>query len=107
MTWNAEMINTRTGRRSNLVHVLSLLPPVVERFSTVRRRIARVNGRGPDSVTAMQRVLIAGLGDTGVLTAIKLARDFEVTGVSVKPGLLSGQELGVRLARPADWARDY
>ncbi len=55
----------------------------------------------------MQRVLIAGLGDTGVLTAIKLARHFEVTGVSAKPGLLSGQELGVRVARPQEWARDY
>lgn len=55
----------------------------------------------------MQRVLIAGLGDTGVLTAIKLARHFEVTGISAKPGLLSGQELGVRIARPQEWARDY
>ncbi|WP_395309349.1 FAD-dependent oxidoreductase [Mycobacterium sp. AMU20-3851] len=55
----------------------------------------------------MQRVLIAGLGDTGVLTAVKLARHFEVTGVSAKPGLLSGQELGVRVARPQEWARDY
>jgi NADH dehydrogenase FAD-containing subunit len=52
-------------------------------------------------------LLIAGLGDAGVLTAIRLAREFEVTGISVKPGLISGQELGVRLARPADWARDY
>lgn len=55
------------------------------------------------------RVLIAGLGDSGLLTAIHLAghRDLEVVGVSAKPGLVSGQELGMRLARPEDWARDY
>ncbi|WP_068270515.1 FAD-dependent oxidoreductase [Aldersonia kunmingensis] len=53
------------------------------------------------------RVVVAGLGDTGVLTAIHLARDFDVVGVSVKPGLLSGQELGTRLSRPEAWARDY
>ncbi len=54
-----------------------------------------------------RRVVIAGLGDTGVLTAIRLARQADVVGISVKPGLVSGQELGVRLARPDDWARDY
>lgn len=53
------------------------------------------------------RVVIAGLGDAGVLTAIRLARRMDVIGVSVKPALVSGQELGVRLARPDDWARDY
>lgn len=52
-------------------------------------------------------VLIAGLGDTGLLTAIHLARHCDVVGVSVKPGLVSGQELGPRLARPDEWARDY
>ncbi|KWX21662.1 pyridine nucleotide-disulfide oxidoreductase [Mycolicibacterium wolinskyi] len=54
-----------------------------------------------------KRVLIAGFGDTGVLTAIRLARRFDVVGISVNPGLVSGQEVGVRLARPDDWARDY
>lgn len=52
-------------------------------------------------------MVIAGLGDTGVLTAIRLARRFDVVGVSVNPGLVSGQEVGVRLARPDVWARDY
>lgn len=47
-----------------------------------------------------KRVVIAGLGDVGVLTAIRLAPHFEVVGISAKPGLVSGQELGVRLARP-------
>lgn len=54
-----------------------------------------------------KRVVIAGLGDTGVLVAIHLARRFEVVGISTKPGLVSGQELGLRLARPEEWARDY
>lgn len=54
-----------------------------------------------------RRVVIAGLGDVGLLTAIRLAPHADVVGISVKPGLVSGQELGVRLARPDDWARDY
>jgi apoptosis-inducing factor 2 len=53
-----------------------------------------------------KRVVIAGLGDSGVLTAIQLARRAEVVGISVKPALVSGQELGLRLSRPDDWARD-
>jgi len=53
------------------------------------------------------RVVVAGLGDTGVLTAIHLARHADVVGISAKPGLVSGQELGLRLARPGEWARDY
>src|ERR1700759_1959535 len=52
-----------------------------------------------------RRVVIAGLGDSGVLTAIRLARHAEVVGISAKPALVSGQELGWRLARPRDWAR--
>ncbi len=54
------------------------------------------------------RVVVAGLGDSGLLTAIHLARaDVDVVGISSKPGLVSGQELGLRLARPEAWARDY
>ncbi|WP_370331274.1 FAD-dependent oxidoreductase [Mycolicibacterium hippocampi] len=52
-----------------------------------------------------RRVIIAGLGDIGVLTAIKLAKHADVVGISAKPGLVSGQELGWRLARPDEWAR--
>lgn len=54
-----------------------------------------------------RRVVVAGLGDVGVLTAIRLARSADVVGISAKPGLVSGQELGARLTRPAQWARDY
>ncbi|MFF2554311.1 FAD-dependent oxidoreductase [Nocardia sp. NPDC058058] len=53
------------------------------------------------------RVLVAGLGDTGLLTAIHLAKHVDVVGISAKPGLVSGQELGMRLSRPGEWARDY
>lgn len=54
----------------------------------------------------MATVLIAGLGDIGLLTAIRLSRHADVVGISAKPELVSGQELGLRLARPDDWARD-
>jgi NADH dehydrogenase FAD-containing subunit len=54
-----------------------------------------------------ERVVVAGLGDVGILTAIRLSRHADVVGISVKPALVSGQELGVRLSRPDDWARDY
>jgi hypothetical protein len=40
------------------------------------------------------------LGDTGVLTALKLAKRFEVTGNLGETGSLSGQELGVRWPGP-------
>ena len=53
------------------------------------------------------RVVIAGLGDTGVLTAVRLSRRYDVVGISAKPALVSGQELGLRLTRPDRWARDY
>lgn len=58
---------------------------------------------------ARTRVLVAGLGDTGVLAAGALARhrDLAVTGVSPTTGLVSGQELGLRLRDPDAWSRDY
>jgi NADH dehydrogenase FAD-containing subunit len=58
-------------------------------------------------VVSRKRVVIAGLGDSGILTAIRLARHVDVVGISVKTALVSGQELGIRLSRPDDWARDY
>ncbi len=47
------------------------------------------------------------MGDTGVLVSTHLGRSFEVTGVSTKPALVSGQELGTRLADPEAWRRNY
>ena len=55
----------------------------------------------------MTRVVVAGLGDSGILTAMRLARHVDVVGISSKTALVSGQELGIRLSRPDDWARDY
>ena len=54
-----------------------------------------------------KRVVIAGLGDTGLLVALALHPEFEVVGVSPKPCLVSGQELGSRLAKPDEWRRNY
>jgi NADH dehydrogenase FAD-containing subunit len=54
--------------------------------------------------------VIAGLGDSGLLTAINLAKHsdrLDVVGISTKPELVSGQELGMRISRPEKWARDY
>lgn len=62
---------------------------------------------GQDNGMNRKRVIVAGLGDTGVLAAIRLSRHADVVGISAKPALVSGQELGVRLSRPHDWARDY
>lgn len=53
------------------------------------------------------RIVVAGLGDTGLLTAIHLSASADVVGISAKPEMISGQELGMRLARPEDWQRDY
>lgn len=53
------------------------------------------------------RVVIAGLGDSGLLTAIHLARHVDVVGISGRPGLVSGKELGTRLTQPQAWARDH
>lgn len=61
----------------------------------------------PPESMGRKRVVVAGLGDSGLLTAIRLAPHADVVGISVKPGLVSGQELGMRLARPEVWARDY
>lgn len=54
-----------------------------------------------------RRVVIVGMGDTGVLVAIHLAKRADVVGIATKPGLVSGQELGLRLAHPRVWERDY
>lgn len=50
-----------------------------------------------------QRVVILGCGDTGLLTAVRMPRRASVTVVAPKGGMVSGQELGLRLARPRTW----
>ena len=52
-------------------------------------------------------VLVAGLGDTGVLVATRLSRSCHVIGVSTRPALVSGQELGTRLIDLPRWKRTY
>lgn len=52
-------------------------------------------------------VLVAGLGDTGVLVATRLSRSCDVIGVSTRPALMSGQELGTRLTDLSRWRRTY
>ena len=54
-----------------------------------------------------KRVVIAGFGDTGVLVAIHLSGAADIVGISPKPCLVSGQELGTRLTDPEAWRRDY
>ena len=45
------------------------------------------------TATAPPRVVIIGMGDTGVLVATHLGRSAEVVGISTRPALVSGQEL--------------
>ncbi len=56
---------------------------------------------------ARARVVVAGMGDTGVLVATRLARTCDVVGISTRPALVSGQELGNRLTDPERWRRSY
>ncbi len=48
-----------------------------------------------------------GFGDTGVLVALTLGARFELVAINPKPCLVSGQELGHRLAHTGEWSRDY
>ena len=64
-------------------------------------------GGGRQRSRAPHRVVVAGLGDTGVLVAVHLRRGFDVVGISTRPALVSGQELGTRLADPARWRQNY
>ena len=52
-------------------------------------------------------MVVAGLGDTGVMIATRLSRTCDVVGVATRPALVSGQELGFRLTDPDRWRRTY
>lgn len=52
-------------------------------------------------------VVVAGLGDTGVIVATRLARSCHVIAVTTRPALLSGQELGMRLVDTERWKHNY
>jgi NADH dehydrogenase FAD-containing subunit len=51
-------------------------------------------------------IVIVGMGETGVLTAMQLD-GCDVVGVATKAALVSGQELGLRLVAPKAWKNDY
>ena len=53
------------------------------------------------------KIVIAGFGDTGVLTAAHLGAKYDITAISTKPLLVSGQELGARLSRLSEWKTNY
>ena len=52
-------------------------------------------------------VVVAGLGDTGILVATRLSRSYRVIAVTTRPALVSGQELGARLTDPERWKHSY
>ncbi len=52
-------------------------------------------------------MVVAGMGDTGVPIAVRLARRCDVVGISTRPALVSGQELGTRLSQPQQWRSSY
>lgn len=54
-------------------------------------------------------IAIAGFGDTGLLTAINLAKhkQYDIVGITPKPCLVSGQELGARITEPTQWKKNY
>lgn len=52
-------------------------------------------------------VVIIGFGDSGLLVAAYLRKRYRITGITPKPCLVSGQELGMRLSRPERWKTKY
>ena len=70
------------------------------------RRTARADDGG-DVTPARPVVVVAGLGDTGILVATRLSASCDVVAVSPRPALVSGQELGTRLVDPDRWQRTY
>ena len=105
------------GTVAMLAMFLGASIPMMEQRSLERRptyqevidRVPMLRSPAPAQARGMTgaRVVVAGLGDTGLLTSIHLAGRADVVGISAKPGLVSGQELGVRLTRPDDWAKRY
>lgn len=56
------------------------------------------------------RVVVAGLGDTGLIAAVNLARyhrTLDVVGISTTSTWLGGRDVGLRLAQPGRWAGQY
>jgi apoptosis-inducing factor 2 len=82
--------------------------PVVARRSSARiPKPIRTPYQEDKADPLKKRVVIAGFGDTGLLVAVNLGNDFDIVGISPKPCLVSGQELGMRLTQPQVWKQDY
>lgn len=55
----------------------------------------------------MKNIVIAGFGDTGVLVAAHLKKIYDITAITTKPAVVSGQELGARLTNLPLWREKY
>lgn len=86
---------------------MSVSPPRSIDFARQQAKSLRLMTRGDTRETGKKRVVIAGLGDTGLLVALDLHPGLDVIAVTPKPGLVSGQELGTRLARPDAWRKHF
>lgn len=53
------------------------------------------------------KIVIAGFGEAGVLSAVHLPKTYEIVAISTKTALVSGQELGIRVTRPERWKEDF
>ncbi|MEM8581682.1 MAG: FAD-dependent oxidoreductase, partial [Pseudomonadota bacterium] len=56
-----------------------------------------------ETAKTRKRIVVIGLGDTGVLVATGLSKQFDVTAVTPRPFYLNSQNLGARLAWPDFW----
>jgi len=50
-----------------------------------------------------KRIVVIGLGDAGLLTAMRLPASYEVIAISAKQSFVSGQEVGNRIAQLDAW----
>jgi len=58
-------------------------------------------------VSKKPKIVIAGFGEAGVLSAVHLPKTYEIVAISTKTALVSGQELGIRVTRPERWKEDF
>ena len=105
----------------NNVFKSAVLSQNVVEASHVREHLLRLNGvatanantdAAGDANRPRQRVVLIGLGDVGVATAVNLAssragRSLEIVAISPHACHYSAQELGGRLAQPALWKQVY